>query len=86
MPLAQYVFYRYQKPIIAPPNHFRETPEQYEHYLKKAKHSAPGPDGIPYAAWKVSGQYGKDTLMQLSGWVQEGMPPPKGFNDSLLAT
>ena len=27
-------------------------------FLKRAKASAPGPDGIPYAAWLASGSFG----------------------------
>jgi exonuclease III len=32
--------------------------------VRCAGHSAPGPDGLPYAAWKAAGAYGVDALWQ----------------------
>ena len=51
-------------------------------FLKRAKASAPGPDGIPNAAWLASGSYGAAAL-HLAMRVMDGMRPPLGFNNSL---
>ena len=52
-------------------------------FLKRAKASAPGPDGIPYAAWLASGSYGAAALHLAMRVMMDGTRPPLGFNNSL---
>ena len=40
-------------------------------YIQRARRSAPGPDGIPYAAWGASPQ-GIDTLSLLAAHIRAG--------------
>ena len=51
--------------------------------LRRFKHSAPGPDGIPYAGWKAAGKKGAETLLAVSRALQAGQLPPRGFNAQL---
>ena len=52
-------------------------------FLKRAKASAPGPDGIPYAAWLASGSFGTAALYLAMRMMMDGGKPPSGFNNSL---
>ena len=52
-------------------------------FLKRAKASAPGPDGIPYAAWLASGSYGAAALHLAMRVMMNGTRHPLGFNNSL---
>ena len=54
-----------------------------ERFLKKAKPSAPGPDGLPYAAWLAAGEGAWSALIELWQWTTFGRPLPDGFNKSL---
>ena len=63
----------------------RKLPQQSTmlKFLKRAKASAPGPDGIPYAAWFASGSYGTAALYLAMRVMMDGKKPPPGFNNSL---
>jgi hypothetical protein len=45
-------------------------------FLKKAKHSAPGPDGIPYRCWFAAGDKGATTLFLAMLAMMAGNSPP----------
>ena len=55
-------------------------------FLNSAKASAPGPDGIPYAAWLASGSYGAAALYLAMRVMMDGKRPPPGFNNSLVSS
>ena len=52
-------------------------------FLKHTKASAPGPDGIPYAAWLASGSYGAAALHLAMRVMMDGTRPLLGFNNSI---
>ena len=52
-------------------------------FLKRAKASAPGSDGIPYAAWLASGSFDASALHLAIRVMMDGTRPPLGFNNSL---
>ena len=54
-----------------------------EVFLATAKNSAPGPDGLPYAAWRAAGPAGAATLFEALSKMAAGVMPLQGFNDSL---
>ena len=48
----------------------------YLRILYKNNHSLPGPDGIPYIAWLLSGGYSAETLYQTDVLLRSGTLPP----------
>ena len=46
-----------------------------ENFLKRATPSAPGPDGIPYSAWKASCTAGSIVLHKALRAMMNGPPP-----------
>ena len=52
-------------------------------FLDKVKDGAPGPDGIPYSAWRAAGQLGSLTLHLVLAHLANGGYVPIWFNDSL---
>ena len=50
--------------------------------LRRAKNSAPGPDGLPYAAWLACGDSGASTLHGILLDVCDGRIPATPFNDT----
>ena len=58
-----------------------------EGFLAHARHSAPGPDGLPYGAWRATGRAGSRVLFRVQSQMMEGTHPPNEFNDgsALLA-
>jgi hypothetical protein len=52
-------------------------------HLAVVRDSAPGGDGLPYAAWKHAGIAGATTLAAVEGWMREGNPMPIEFNESV---
>ena len=56
--------------------------EVFEFY-RKARHSAPGPDGLPYGAWKATGRIGARATARGIKQLMEGKPAPANFNNSL---
>ena len=61
---AKQVLKRFAAPIHVPENLFPNV-ESISHFLAHAKHSAPGPDGIPYCAWKATGARGAGTMFRV---------------------
>jgi len=70
----------YDFSAVTPP-----TMLDFKRFLKSVPHSAPGCDGIPYAAWRHSGDLGARTLFEASLWLQSGLPLHMEFNDALTA-
>ena len=56
----------------------------YSAFLCKAADSAPGPDGIPYAAWRAAGADGATTLYNYGRHLANGGVPHAEFNTSLM--
>ena len=56
-----------------------------EELLPRLRNSAPGPDGIQYAAYVAVPDLAIALLMGLYETVLCGGVPPRGFNASLLA-
>ena len=54
----------------------------FETFLINVKSAAPGPDGLPYEAWKVAGRAGALTLYNASQWLFCGKHLGDGFNHS----
>ena len=59
------------------------TPGDIGVFLRSARYSAPGPDGIPYAAWRATGGIGTSNLHRVLCKMTAGRPLAAGFNDSL---
>ena len=55
----------------------------YRQYLARVPSSAPGPDGLPYAAWRYAGEEGCKTLHAAGSALASGYAPRESFNDSL---
>ena len=53
-------------------------------FLRSAKHSQPGPDGVPYLAWEVAGDVGAETLRGVNDFLASGYSMPITFSDQLL--
>ena len=45
-------------------------------YFKHLRHSAPGPDGLPYAAWIAGGDRSAKAVIQVTDELRAGNPPP----------
>ena len=54
-----------------------------EKFVARARHSAPGPDGLPYGAWKSTGSVGSRVLFRVLVELASGTLPPQEFNESL---
>ena len=48
------------------------------------KNSAPGRDGLPYAAWRAAGLWGARTLLLVSYHLLSSLVMPVPFNDSIM--
>ena len=59
------------------------TPENIDTFLSKTKHSAPGPDGIPYKCWHATGPKGHRTLHRALLWTYDGKEPADDFNHQM---
>ena len=60
-------------------------PTQFDYidkFSKRARPSAPGPDGIPYSGLSATGIRGVETLMQTDVAIRQGSPPIENFNES----
>ena len=57
--------------------------ESIAHMINKMSHSAPGPDGLPYAAWKAGGIHSAHTIHGLLLRNLAGGRMPASWNDSL---
>ena len=56
------------------------TIADYERFLRRAPSTAPGADGIPYAAWKSGGYRAASLLWSCGQWMMMGRPMGYGFN------
>ena len=54
-----------------------------EGFIKRARHSAAGPDGLPYGAWRGALSIGSRILFRVLQELMLGTRPPEGFNASL---
>ena len=70
---------RFDTSSVSPP-----SKQNLRDFLELVSDSAPGPDGIPYSAWKAAGETGVETLYQICLSLQSGRPPPIRFNFSLV--
>jgi hypothetical protein len=59
-------------------------PESFLHIVSAAKASAPGPDGIPYSAYKAIRETAAPIFHEAFHFYLGGEPLPTGFNDSHL--
>jgi hypothetical protein len=59
------------------------SPDDIGFFLQHARYSAPGPDGVPYAAWKATGAHGTTTLHRVLCEMCSGRPLEDEFNASL---
>ena len=48
------------------------------------KNTSPGPDGIPFAAWRATVDLAAPILHAVMNSLCSGQPPPAGFNHALL--
>jgi len=80
---AEEFLQKFAKPFelsrVSPPSRF-----DIIEFLSQVSDSAPGPDGIPYSAWKAAGKVGVETLYQICLSLQSGASPPVFFNASLI--
>ena len=58
------------------------TSLSYQSFLDQVRHSATGPDGIPYAAWQNTNGQGAVTLFELGEEVACGYQPALTFNSA----
>ena len=52
-------------------------------FLRRAKRSAPGPDGLPYAAWRAAGHAAASTLCAVEQHLRSGLSMGLEFSESL---
>jgi len=57
----------------------------YEEAISKGPSTQPGPDAIPYSAWKACGEVGIQTLLHVDRSLREGESPEENFNVSSMA-
>ena len=65
-----------KQPKVDMPDYAPPTVEDFEEYPKHAKHSATGPDGIPYACWLAAGIDGARILWRVTIATMQGRDPP----------
>jgi hypothetical protein len=53
-------------------------------FIKSSKHSKPGPDGLPYAAWDAAGDAGAETLLEVNDFLASGYTMPVTYSDQLM--
>ena len=56
----------------------------FQKAIRKGPNSFPGPDGIPYWAWKRSGYYSIATLRIVDEVLRNGGEPAHYFNNSII--
>ena len=59
------------------------TREELQTFVERTRNSAPGPDGIPYAAWKFLGSYGMETLYRVTQELIKSECQAQFVNESL---
>ena len=53
-------------------------------FLRRARASAPGPDGISYGFWRAAGYHAAQTLWLVDTELKSGASPPFSFNESCM--
>ena len=83
LPTASDIISSHSVPL---PFHDSKPPRIYdfERVMKSLRDSSPGPDGLPYSAWRKSGLKGCTTLFHIFYWLSQGLRMPISFNSSLL--
>ena len=56
----------------------------YQRAISRAPNSAPGPDGLPYSAWRATRDAGIETLRGIDKTLRIGNEPAAGFNNSRM--
>ena len=59
--------------------------DAFANITKRTINSAPGPDGIPFHAWKAAGEEHVRVLYNIYCELLEGAPLPKDLNHAFLA-
>ena len=54
--------------------------------IRRQTHSAPGPDGVPYACWQADLEHSTITIWNMSESLTTGLRPPIAFNKSIVIT
>jgi hypothetical protein len=57
---------------------------EFGELVARPRDGAPGPDGIPYSAWRCAGDPLLDVLFNAYEAFLQGTPLPEGFNNSLM--
>ncbi len=57
----------------------------YKEAIRKGPSTQPGPDALPYAAWKACGEVGIQTLIHVDTDLRNGGIPEENFNVSSMA-
>ena len=57
----------------------------YEEAICRGPSTQPGPDVLPYAAWKACGEVGIQTLIHVDNTLRNGGEPEENFNVSSMA-
>jgi len=57
----------------------------YKEAISKGPSTQPGPDAIPYSAWKACGEVGIQTLLHVDRSLREGESPEENLNVSSMA-
>ena len=52
--------------------------------VKSSNNSSPGPDGIPFSAWRAAPDLASPLLLSVLNKICQGQSPPPGFNFGLL--
>ena len=60
------------------------TVEETEDSIRGTNDSSPGPDGIPFSAWRAIAQIAALVLWGVLRALADGVEPPEGFNFGLL--
>ena len=57
---------------------------QFRELVARPRDGAPGPDGLPYGAWRLAGLEFMDVLFEAYDAFMDGEDLPEGFNDCLV--
>ena len=71
-------------PKVPPGIVWRIDKAQFRELVARPREGAPGPDGIPYAAWRLAGTDLMDVLYDAFVSFMNGDPLPADFNECLL--
>ena len=60
------------------------TTADYRTFLRRVRHSAPGPDGLAYCFWHFAGHHAAETLFLVDVSLKAGQRAPTSFNESIM--